>query len=283
MRYGSAARSWLAGLAALLLIGCATRPTTPSTRTWPQPCDDCVPGLRNFSKVNDGLWRAAQPDRNDADVFRKLERAGFSSPACGVRSPTRNARRYSCIARKARTARRMPSPRIASSSSDGTPTAPFRRCSISITTRCGSWTSNTSVSWRPVVTKSPRALQRHAERAALTVTRRFHAGRNDYDRAHAAGVPIVKNLGIVRGITVRSRSIVGNIVGGLQSLFGGNITVYTNLCEQAREETYKLMCEHADSHGANAIISMRYDATEVMAGLTEVLCYGTAVVAEPER
>ena len=97
------------------------------------------------------------------------------------------------------------------------------------------------------------------------------------------GYRIVKDLGIVRGITVRSRSIVGNIVGGLQSLFGGNITVYTNLCEQAREETYRLMCEHADHHGANAIISMRYDATELMAGLTEVLCYGTAVLVEPER
>ena len=97
------------------------------------------------------------------------------------------------------------------------------------------------------------------------------------------GYRIVKNLGVVRGITVRSRSIVGNIVGGLQSLFGGNITVYTNLCEQAREETYRLMCEHADHYGANAIISMRYDATELMEGLTEVLCYGTAVVAEPER
>jgi len=97
------------------------------------------------------------------------------------------------------------------------------------------------------------------------------------------GYVVVRNLGVVRGITVRSRSIVGNIVGGLQSLFGGNITVYTNLCEQAREETYRLMCEHADHHGANAIISMRYDATELMEGLTEVLCYGTAVVAEPER
>jgi uncharacterized protein YbjQ (UPF0145 family) len=97
------------------------------------------------------------------------------------------------------------------------------------------------------------------------------------------GYRIVKNLGVVRGITVRSRSIVGNIVGGLQSLFGGNITVYTNLCEQAREETYRLMCEHADHHGANAIISMRYDATELMDGLTEVLCYGTAVLVEPER
>ncbi len=96
------------------------------------------------------------------------------------------------------------------------------------------------------------------------------------------GYKVVRNLGIVRGITVRSRSIVGNIAGGLQSLFGGNITVYTNLCEQAREETYRLMCQHADTHGANAIISMRYDATEVMAGLTEVLCYGTAVVVERE-
>ena len=96
------------------------------------------------------------------------------------------------------------------------------------------------------------------------------------------GYKIVRNLGVVRGITVRSRSIVGNIAGGIQSLFGGNITIYTNLCEQAREETFKLMCEHAEKHGANAIISMRYDATEVMAGLTEVLCYGTAVVAERE-
>ncbi len=96
------------------------------------------------------------------------------------------------------------------------------------------------------------------------------------------GYKIVRNLGVVRGITVRSRSIVGNFLGGLQSLFGGNITIYTNLCEQARSETYRLMCEHAQLQGANAIISMRYDATELMAGLTEVLCYGTAVVVEPE-
>jgi uncharacterized protein YbjQ (UPF0145 family) len=91
------------------------------------------------------------------------------------------------------------------------------------------------------------------------------------------GHRIVKNLGIVRGITVRSRSIVGNVLGGLQSLIGGNITVYTNLCEQARTEAYELMCKHADQLGANAIIAMQYDATELMAGLTEVLCYGTAV------
>jgi uncharacterized protein YbjQ (UPF0145 family) len=96
------------------------------------------------------------------------------------------------------------------------------------------------------------------------------------------GYKVVKNLGVVRGITVRSRSIVGNVLGGLQSLFGGNITIYTDLCEQARSETYQLMCKHAQQLGANAIISMRYDATELMAGLTEVLCYGTAVVAEEE-
>ena len=91
---------------------------------------------------------------------------------------------------------------------------------------------------------------------------------------------IVKSLGVVRGITVRSRSIVGNIAGGIQSLFGGNITIYTDLCERAREETYELMCKHANQLGANAIIGMRYDATELMAGLTEVLCYGTAVIVE---
>lgn len=96
------------------------------------------------------------------------------------------------------------------------------------------------------------------------------------------GYKIVKSVGVVRGITVRSRSIVGNFLGGLQSLFGGNITIYTNLCEQARAETYQLMCQHAAGQGANAIISMRHDATELMAGLTEVLCYGTAVVVEQE-
>jgi uncharacterized protein YbjQ (UPF0145 family) len=92
---------------------------------------------------------------------------------------------------------------------------------------------------------------------------------------------IVRNLGVVRGITVRSRSVVGNFFGGLQSLLGGNITIYTNLCEQARSETYQLMCQHAQQRGANAIVAMHYDATELMAGLTEVLCYGTAVLVEP--
>ena len=97
------------------------------------------------------------------------------------------------------------------------------------------------------------------------------------------GYRIVRNLGVVRGITVRSRSIVGNIFGAVQSLFGGNITIYTHLCEQARAETYQLMCQHAQQLDANAIIAMRYDATELMAGLTEVLCYGTAVWVEPEQ
>ena len=95
------------------------------------------------------------------------------------------------------------------------------------------------------------------------------------------GYRIRRNLGMVRGITVRSRSIVGNFLGGLQSLFGGNITIYTELCEQARDETYRDMLPHARQLGANAIIAVRYDATDVMAGLTEVLCYGTAVVVEP--
>ncbi len=96
------------------------------------------------------------------------------------------------------------------------------------------------------------------------------------------GYRAVRNLGLVRGITVRSRSIVGNFLGGLQTIFGGNITIYTELCEQARDETYRDMVAHARQLGANAIIGVRYDATELMTGLTEVLCYGTAVVVEPQ-
>ncbi len=97
------------------------------------------------------------------------------------------------------------------------------------------------------------------------------------------GYVITRNLGLVRGITVRSRSIVGNFLGGLQSLFGGNITIYTDLCEQARDETYQDMVRHARHLGASGIIAVRYDATEIMTGLTEVLCYGTAVIVEPAR
>lgn len=97
------------------------------------------------------------------------------------------------------------------------------------------------------------------------------------------GHRIVKNLGIVRGITVRSRSIVGTIGGSLQTLLGGNITLFTSLCEKTRAESYEMMIAHARELGANAVIGMRYDATELMQGVSEVLCYGTAVVVEPEK
>ena len=97
-----------------------------------------------------------------------------------------------------------------------------------------------------------------------------------------AGYRIVRNVGIVRGIIVRSRSIVGTIGAGLQSLFGGNITLWTELCELTRREAFELMAQHAQDAGGNAVVGMRYDATEVMPGLTEVLCYGTAVLVEPD-
>jgi uncharacterized protein YbjQ (UPF0145 family) len=94
------------------------------------------------------------------------------------------------------------------------------------------------------------------------------------------GYRVVRTLGIVRGITVRSRSIVGNIGAGIQTLFGGNITLLQELCERARQDAYLLLLQHAKEMGANAIIGMRYDANEVMSGVTEVLAYGTAVVVE---
>lgn len=94
------------------------------------------------------------------------------------------------------------------------------------------------------------------------------------------GHRITRSLGVVRGITVRSRSIFGTIGGSLQTLAGGNITLFTELCEKTREEAYQLMLEHARQHGANGVVGIRYDATEVMSGVTEVLCYGTAVVVE---
>ena len=96
------------------------------------------------------------------------------------------------------------------------------------------------------------------------------------------GYKIVKQLGLVRGITVRSRSILGNMAGGFMTIFGGKSAIYTELCENAREEAFQLMIQHAEQLGANAIISMRYDANEVMNGLTEVLAYGTAVVVTEE-
>jgi uncharacterized protein YbjQ (UPF0145 family) len=94
------------------------------------------------------------------------------------------------------------------------------------------------------------------------------------------GYNIVRNLGLVRGIIVRSRSIVGTIGATLQTIVGGNITLLTNLCEQTREHAFDLMLQHAADLGANAVVGMRYDATEVMQGVTEVLAYGTAVYVE---
>ncbi len=94
------------------------------------------------------------------------------------------------------------------------------------------------------------------------------------------GHRIVRNVGVVRGLTVRSRSVIGNIGAALQSLVGGNITLYAELCEKARNDAFALMLEHAGNIGANAIVAMRYDANEVTDGITEVLAYGTAVIVE---
>jgi len=95
------------------------------------------------------------------------------------------------------------------------------------------------------------------------------------------GYRITRNLGVVRGITVRSRSIFGTVGASLQTLVGGNITLFTELCEKTRGEAFDMMLRHAQEIGANAVIGVRYDATEVMQGVTEVLCYGTAVIVQP--
>jgi len=94
------------------------------------------------------------------------------------------------------------------------------------------------------------------------------------------GYRIVRNIGIVRGIIVRSRSILGSLGAGLQTIIGGNITLYTQLCEKTREDAYELMMQHAAEHDANAVIAMRYDANEIMQGVTEVLAYVSAVIVE---
>ena len=94
------------------------------------------------------------------------------------------------------------------------------------------------------------------------------------------GYRVVQHIGLVRGITVRSRSVIGNFAGGIQSIFGGKLSIYVNLAETARQEAYDHMCEHASAEGANAVIAMRYDANEIMDGITEVLAYGTAVKVE---
>jgi len=95
------------------------------------------------------------------------------------------------------------------------------------------------------------------------------------------GYRVVRHLGVVRGVTVRSRSVVGNFLGNLQAVFGGRIGAYVKLAEAARQQAFDHMCQHATDGGANAVIGMRYDATEIMDGITEVLAYGTAVWAEP--
>ena len=97
------------------------------------------------------------------------------------------------------------------------------------------------------------------------------------------GYRVAKSFGVVRGIIVRSRSVIGNIGASIQSLFGGNITLYTSLCERARDDAFTQMLSHAGALGANAVIGVRYDATEIAPGITEVLCYGTAVFVEAAR
>jgi uncharacterized protein YbjQ (UPF0145 family) len=96
------------------------------------------------------------------------------------------------------------------------------------------------------------------------------------------GYQVKKNLGVVRGIVVRSRSVFGTIGGMLHTIVGGNITLFTELCEKTREEAFDMMVKHAEDVGANAVIGVRYDATELMGGVTEVLCYGTAIVLSAE-
>jgi uncharacterized protein YbjQ (UPF0145 family) len=160
---------------------------------------------------------------------------------------------------------------MASSTPPGQPPAPLpdERCqmcgtlnppTVATCSRCGA-----ALAGAPAHTGGPGRLP-----ASMLVTTGF-----DF-----AGHRIVQYLGIVRGITVRSRSIVGGIGASLQQIVGGNITLYTELCEQAREEAYDIMLRHALDIGANAVIGMRYDANEVAPGATEVLAYGTAVVIE---
>jgi uncharacterized protein YbjQ (UPF0145 family) len=96
------------------------------------------------------------------------------------------------------------------------------------------------------------------------------------------GFRVVKSLGVVRGVVVRSRSVIGNIGASFQALLGGNISLYTELCERARAEAFNQMLAHAGELGANAVVGVRYDATEIAAGITEVICYGTAVQVEPD-
>src|ERR1043166_6525912 len=136
----------------------------------------------------------------------------------------------------------------------------------------------------------PAQLPDGARAAALSRGRRLGRGAAtpraialSTTRFELPGYRVAKSFGVVRGIVVRSRSIVGNIGAGLQSIFGGNITLYTSLCERTREDAFNQMIAHAGELGANAVIGVRYDATEIGKGITEVLCYGTAVYVEQVR
>ena len=118
-------------------------------------------------------------------------------------------------------------------------------------------------------------------RSALPESRRSSFPVQNTTGFSLTGFRVTQELGTVRGIVVRSRSVVGNIGASIQTLFGGDITLYTELCEHARQDAFDRLCQHATERGANAILGLRYDATEVSPGVTEVLCYGTAVVVAP--
>jgi len=128
-----------------------------------------------------------------------------------------------------------------------------------------------------------RAQQSVTANAPYAVSQRYAVSQHMVTTAFTLdGFRVVRTLGVVRGITVRSRSIFGTIGGSLQTIVGGNITAFTKLCEHARAEAFDILLQHAGEIGANAVIGMRYDANEIMNGVTEVLAYGTAVVVEPQ-
>lgn len=123
-----------------------------------------------------------------------------------------------------------------------------------------------------------------ARRGGRTLSREHHYTMDERMTSttfELNGYRVVQSLGMVRGITVRSRSVFGTIGAGFQTLFGGNITLLTELCETARLEAFRILLDHAEEMGANAVVGIRYDATEIMTGVTEVICYGTAVLVEP--
>jgi len=127
-----------------------------------------------------------------------------------------------------------------------------------------------------------KAKEAVAPSAPYQVSRRYTLSHHMVTTAFTLdGYRIVRNLGVVRGITVRSRSIFGTLGGALHTIVGGNITAFTRLCETTRAEAFEIMVQHASEIGANAVVGMRYDATEVMSGVSEVLAYGTAVIVEP--